>query len=689
MKSYKVEELRNVSLIAHSGAGKTSLTEAMLYNAGVVTRLGRVDEGNTVSDYDPEEIRRKISVNTSVTPWEWEGHKVNLLDTPGYADFVGEVKGAIRVSDAVVVTLCAASGVEVGTELVWQYADELKLPRLAFINKMDRENANFQRTLEQMRAKFSAHFVPLQLPIGSQATFKGVVDLLSMQAFLGDGKKGSEIPAELRDEAQAMRQQLIEVAAEADDELIVKYLDGEDLSLGEIQRGLAAAVASGKIVPVLCGSAIQNIGIRLLQDAIVHYLPSPAATEAKATNLRDNSEAVIRATTVGPLAALVFKTMADPYVGKLTYFRVYSGILQSDSRILNANKGEEERIGQLFFLLGKEQTPTKEVIAGDIGAVTKLQVTTTGDTLCDKDHPITLLGISFPHPVAFAAVSPKTKADLDKMGSALARLVEEDPTLVVSRDPDTGETVIAGMGDSHIDIAVKRLQQKFGVDVVTSLPKVPYKETITKTVQVQGRHKKQTGGRGQFGDVWIRFEPLPRGAGFEFVDEVFGGHVPRNFIPAVEKGLREAMTRGVLAGYPVIDFRAALYDGSSHPVDSSEIAFKLAAHLAFKKGMEEGNPILLEPIMRVTIIVPEQFMGDVLGDLNTKRARVLGMEQQKGNSIISAEAPLAEMQRYAADLRSMTQGRGYFSMEFARYDQVPAHIAQTIIEQAKREKEEA
>lgn len=689
MKSYKVEELRNVSLIAHSGAGKTSLTEAMLYNAGVVTRLGRVDEGNTVSDYDPEEIRRKISVNISVTPWEWEGHKVNLLDTPGYADFVGEVKGAIRVSDAVVVTLCAASGVEVGTELVWQYADELKLPRLAFINKMDRENANFQRTLEQMRAKFSAHFVPLQLPIGSQATFKGVVDLLSMQAFLGDGKKGSEIPAELRDEAQAMRQQLIEVAAEADDELIVKYLDGEDLSLGEIQRGLATAVASGKVVLVLCGSAIQNIGIRLLQDAIVHYLPSPAVAEAKATNLRDNSEVVIRATTVGPLAALVFKTMADPYVGKLTYFRVYSGILQSDSRILNANKGEEERIGQLFFLLGKEQTPTKEVIAGDIGAVTKLQVTTTGDTLCDKDHPITLLGISFPHPVAFAAVSPKTKADLDKMGSALARLVEEDPTLVVSRDPDTGETVIAGMGDSHIDIAVKRLQQKFGVDVVTSVPKVPYKETITKTVQVQGRHKKQTGGRGQFGDVWIRFEPQPRGAGFEFVDEVFGGHVPRNFIPAVEKGLREAMTKGVLAGYPVTDFRAALYDGSSHPVDSSEIAFKLAAHLAFKKGMEEGNPILLEPIMRVTIIVPEQFMGDVLGDLNTKRARVLGMEQQKGNSIISAEAPLAEMQRYAADLRSMTQGRGYFSMEFVRYDQVPAHIAQTIIEQAKREKEEA
>ena len=688
MKSYKVEELRNLCLIAHSGAGKTSLTEAMLYNTGAISRLGRVDDGNTVSDYDPEEIRRRISVNTAMIPWEWEGHKVNMLDAPGYADFVGEVKGAIRVSDAVVVVVCAVSGVEVGTELVWQYADELKLPRLAFINKMDRENASFQRTLEQMKAKFNAAFVPLQLPIGSQAAFKGIVDLLSMQAYLGDGKKGSEVPAELRDEAQTMRQQLVEVAAEADDELIVKYLDGGELSADEIRRGLALAVASGKVVPVLCGAATQNIGARLLQHAIVRYLPSPAATEVQAKKVRDNTEEVVRADSAGPLAALVFKTMADPYVGKLTYFRVYSGILQSDSRVVNANKGEEERIGQLFFLLGKEQTPTKEVVAGDIGAVAKLQMTATGDTLCDKDHPITLPGITFPHPVAFAAISPKTKADLDKMGSALARLVEEDPTLVVNRDSDTGETVVSGMGDSHIDIAVKRLQQKFGVEVVTSVPKVPYKETITKTVQVQGRHKKQTGGRGQFGDIWVRFEPLPRSAGFEFADKVFGGHVPRNFIPAVEKGMREALMKGMLAGYPATDFRAALYDGSSHPVDSSEIAFRLAAHLAFKKGMEAANPILLEPIMKVMIVVPENFMGDVLGDLNTKRARVLGMDQQRGNSIIHAEAPLAEMQRYAADLRSMTQGRGYFSMEFTRYDQVPSHIAENIIAQAQKEKEE-
>ena len=688
MKSHKVEELRNVSLVAHSSAGKTSLTEAMLYNTGALSRLGRVDEGNTVSDFDAEEIRRRISVNTAVVPWEWENYKVNLLDTPGYADFVGEVKGAIRVSDGVVVVLCATSGVEVGSELVWQYADERKLPRLAFINKMDRENASFQRTLEQMKVKFSTSFLPLQLPVGTHSSFKGVIDLLSMQAFMGDGSKASEIPAELRDEAQTMRQQVVEMAAEADDELIVKYLDGGELSAEEVNRGLANAVAAGKLVPVFCGSATQNIGVRLLQQAIIRYLPSPAETVTTAKKLRDNAEETLKPNSAGPLATLVFKTMADPYVGKLTYFRIYSGALQSDSRVINANKGEEERVGQLFFLTGKEQTPVKEVAAGDIGVVAKLQFTATGDTLCDKDHPVTLPGIVFPHPVAFAAISPKTKADLDKMGSALARLVEEDPTLVVHRDADTGETVVSGMGDSHIDIAVKRLQLKFGVEVVTAVPKVPYKETITKKVEVQGRHKKQTGGRGQFGDIWVRFDPLPRDAGFEFSDEVFGGHVPHNFIPAVEKGMREALEKGVLAGYPATDFRAALTDGSSHPVDSSEIAFKLAAHIAFKKGMEEGGAILLEPVMKVTIVVPEQFMGDVLGDLNTKRARVMGMDQLRGNSVINAEAPLGEMQRYAADLRSMTQGRGYFSMEFGHYDPVPAHITQTIIDQAAKDKEE-
>ncbi len=685
MKTYKAEELRNVGLVSHSGAGKTSLGEAILFNTGVVNRLGKVDEGNTVSDCDPEEIRRKSSVGTSVLPWEWEGCKVNLLDAPGYADFVGEVKGALRVCDGVVVVLCAASGVEVGTELVWQYADEMALPRLAFINKMDRENASFQRTLDQMKAKFGENLLPLHLPIGAQASFTGVVDLLAMKAYVGDGKKAAEIPGDLRDEADTLHQQLVEAAAEADDELIMKYLDGGELSEEEIRTGVAKAVATRKVVPVLCGSAVQNIGVRLLQDAIVRYLPSAAVVQATGTNVKDGSEEVLKVGPGGPLAALVFKTMADPYVGKVTYLRVYSGTLQSDSRAFNATKGQEERLGQLFLLRGKEQIPVKDIIAGDIGAVAKLQSATTADTLCDKDHPLILPGITFPNPVAFAAVAPKTKADLDKMGSALARLVEEDPTLRVRRDADTNETVISGMGESHIDIAVRRLQVKFGVEVVTAIPRVPYRETITKTVQVQGRHKKQTGGRGQFGDVWIRFDPLPPGTGVEFADEVYGGHVPKNFIPAVEKGLMEAVVKGDLAGYPITDVRAALYDGSSHPVDSSEIAFKLAAHLAVKRAWETGDPVLLEPIMKVTIIVPEQFMGDILGDLNTKRARVLGMDQQKGNSVVNAEAPLAEIQRYAADLRSMTQGRGYFTMEFLRYERVPSHAQQVIIEAMKKD----
>jgi elongation factor G len=685
MKNYKAEELRNVGLVSHSGAGKTALGEAILFNVGATTRLGKVEEGNTVSDYDPEEVRRRSSVSTAILPWEWEDVKVNMLDTPGYVDFVGEVKGTLRVCDGVVVVLDAAAGVEVGTELTWQYADEMKLPRLAFINKMDRENASFQRSLDQMKAKFGENLVPFNLPIGAQDTFTGVVDLLSLKAYVGDGKKATDIPAELREQATMLHQQLVEAAAEADDELIMKYLDGGELSDAEVRTGVAKAVATRKIVPVFCGCATQNIGVRPLQEAMVRFLPAASTTRATAVSVRDSSEEALAVGGGGPLAAFVFKTMADPYVGKVTYVRVYSGAMQSDSRAFNANKRQEERLGQLFFLRGKEQIPTKDIVAGDIGAVAKLQSATTGDTLCDKDHPLTLPGITFPNPVAFAAVAPKTKADLDKMGTALARLVEEDPTLIVKRDPDTNETVISGMGDSHIDIAVRRLQVKFGVEVITSVPKVPYRETITKTVQVQGRHKKQTGGRGQFGDTWIRFEPLPPGTGVEFADEVFGGHVPRNFIPAVEKGLMEAVQKGDLAGYPITDLRAALYDGSSHPVDSSEIAFKLAAHVAVKKAWEQADPVLLEPIMKITIIVPEQFMGDILGDLNTKRARVLGMDQQKGNSVVNAEAPLAEMQRYGADLRSMTQGRGYFTMEFLRYERMPAYSQQQIVDAAKKE----
>ncbi|MFQ6058469.1 MAG: elongation factor G [Anaerolineae bacterium] len=689
MKDYQTDQLRNVVLLSHSSAGKTSLTEAMFYDTGAISRMGKVEEGTTVSDYDEEEKRRRISVNTSVVPCEWRGHKINVLDTPGYADFVGEVKGAVRVADGAVVLVDAAAGVEVGTELVWGYADEQNLPRLVFVNKMDRENADFQRTLNQIKEVFEANFIPLQLPMGAQSSFRGVVDLVKMRAYVGEEGEESEVPAELQDRAQSYHQQLVEAAAEADDELLIKYLEGEELTTEEIQRGLKEGIKGGALVPVLCGSALTNLGIQPCLDALVTYLPSPVeGAEIRATNPATGEEETLEPSQMAPLVALVFKTMADPYVGKLTYFRVYSGAMESDSRVFNPCSGQEERIGQLYLLRGKEQQPVKKVGAGDIGAVAKLSKTHTGDTLCDRDHPLVLPGIKFPAPVYAAAITPKTKADLDRMGSALSRLVEEDPTLQVRREPDTGETILSGMGESHIDIAARRLQQKFGVNITTDVPKVPYKETITQVVQAHGRHKKQTGGRGQFGDVWIRFEPLPRGSGFEFVDEIRGGVVPSQYIPAVEKGMREIMQHGIVAGYPTVDFRAVLYDGTYHPVDSSEISFKLAAHLAFKEGIPKANPVLLEPIMNVTVTVPEEFMGDILGDLNAKRARVQGMDQRGGLSIIKAQAPLAEMQRYATDLRSMTQGRGLYSMEFSHYEEVPGHIAQQIIEQAKKGKKE-
>lgn len=688
MKEYSIEQLRNIALLSHGSAGKTSLAEALLFNTGAITRLGKVDEGTTVSDYDEEEIRRRISLSTSILPCEWNGYKINVLDTPGYLDFVGEVKGAVRVVEGAVILLDAAAGVEVGTDLVWGYANEQNLPRLVFINKMDRENANFKRCLETLRQKFEANFVPIQLPIGSQADFEGVVDLIAMKAYLGSQAKEGEIPVHLRDEANDYRLQLLEAAAESEDELIVKYLEGEELTEEEIRRGLRARVVAGNVVPVLCGSATANIGIQPLLQAIIAYLPSPAeAGEIVGTNPVTGEKETLQPNEMGPLATLAFKTLADPYVGKLTYFRVYSGLMESDSRVFNSRSGQEERIGQLYILRGKTQIPTDRIRAGDIGAVAKLANTSTGDTLCDKGHPIVLTPPTFPKPVFSAAVHPKTKADLDKMSTTLARLVEEDPTLRVEREPSTGETILSGMGESHVEIAARRLQQKFGVNITTSIPKVPYRETITRTASAQGRHKKQTGGRGQFGDVFIRFEPLPRGSGFEFVDEIHGGVVPSQYIPAVEKGLREIMEKGVLAGYPTTDFRAVLYDGSYHPVDSSEISFKLAAHLAFKKAIPEAGPVLLEPIMNVTITIPEEFTGDVLGDLNSKRARVQGMEQRRGMTIITAQAPLAEMQRYATDLRSMTQGRGIHTMEFSHYEEVPSHIAQRIIEEAQREAE--
>ena len=688
MKEYKVDQLRNVALLAHGSAGKTSLAEAMLFNTGAISRMGRVDDGNTVADFDEEEMRRKISLSTAVIPCEWNGHKLNVLDTPGYMEFVGEVKAAISVVEGVLIVVDAVGGVEVGTELVWGHADERNLPRMVFINKMDRENANWERVLQALNEAFDVRFIPIQLPVGQESAFQGIVDLVSMSAYLGSEGKRGEIPAELQDQAEEYRLQLVDAAAESDDELIEKYFDEGDLSEEEIRRGLKTGVAQGTLVPVLCGSATQNVGIKALLDAVAFYLPSPLDVQPiSAKHLATGEESPLEANVAGPLAALVWKTMADPYVGKLTYFRVYSGALESDSRVFNARSGEEERLGQLYCLRGKEQIPVDRIVAGDIGGVAKLGGVSTRDTLCDKDHPLLLPVPEFPAPVFDVAVTPKTKADSAKMGAALTRLCEEDPTLHWRQEPSTRQTILSGMGESHVDIAVRRLESKFGVGVEISTPKVPYRETVTKTTVAQYRHKKQTGGAGQFAEVHIRLEPLPRDTGFEYVWEVFGGAISSSFMPSIEKGIKQVMEQGVIAGYPVVDVKVAVVDGKEHPVDSKDIAFQIAGREVFKLAVQNAGPVLLEPIMDVVITVPEQYMGDVLGDLNTKRARVQGMDQQRGWSVVTAQVPLAEMQRYATDLRSITQGRGYFTMKLSHYEEVPAHLAQGIIEAAKREAE--
>lgn len=688
MATYQAEQIRNVVLLGHSSAGKTSISEAMLFNCKHITRLGRVEDGSTVSDWDPEEHRRGISVNLSVLPCEWNGHKVNVLDTPGYMDFIGEVISAVRVADAGVVVLDAVAGVEVGTELVWDRADERQLPRIVFINKMDRENASFDRALAQLREVFSGNFVPLQLPIGAEADFKGVVDLVTMKAYLGADGEAAEVPADMADAVEEARLQLIEAAAEGDDDLIMKYLEGEELTADEVRQGLSVGIRNGSVIPVLCGAATSNLGIRSLLQVIVDFLPSPVdARPEVATTPGNGDEVTLSADPSGPLAVLVFKTIADPYVGKLSYFRVISGTLRSDSRAFNPRTGQEERIGQLFMVRGKEQKDVNEVTAGDIGAVAKLSETLTGDTLCDRERPLILQGMTYPHPLYEVALFPKTKADSAKLGPSLTRLCEEDPTLQWRQEPSTKQLILAGLGEAHIDVAVRRMESKFGAGVTTEIPKVPYRETISRVASAQYRHKKQTGGAGQFAEVHLRVEPLERGAGFEYVNEVFGGAISSVFIPSIEKGIRQVMEQGVIAGYPVVDIKAAVYDGKEHPVDSKDIAFQIAGREVFKLAVQQAGPILLEPIMNVTITVPEQYMGDVLSDLNTKRARVQGMEQSRGKSVIRAQVPLAEMQRYGTDLRSLTQGRGVYSMEFSHYEPVPSHIAEKIIAQAKQEAE--
>lgn len=694
MKNYTTEQIRNVALISHGGAGKTSLAEAMLYTSGAITRLGKVEAGTTTTDFDPEEVKRQITINTSLAPVEWAGTKINLLDTPGYFDFIGDVAGAMRVADAAVVVVSAISGVKVGTEKVWTYANENNMPRLIFINKMDRENANFDRTLANLQEFFGQTVVPIQVPIGAEASLKGVVDLVKMKAitFEGEGKKRTEgpIPEDLNTVVENYREKLMEAVAESDDDLIMKYLEGEPLTDAEMTAGLRAGILAGKVIPVLCGSATQNIGTQLLLDLISSTFPSPADVgEVKGIKAGSKEEEMIKIDSSGPLTALVFKTFADPFVGKISYFKVYSGTLKGDSHINNANKDKVERFGQVFTMLGKNQVNMDQVPAGDIAAVAKLQVTATGDTLCDKNCSVILRPVEFPAPVTTFAVEPKKQGEEDKVATGLARFLEEDPTFRMERNAEVKQTLISGMGELHLEIITSRLANKFGVEVELTLPKIPYKETIRGTAKVEGKHKKQSGGRGQFGHVWIEFGPLQdNDEHFVFEDKIFGGSVPRQYIPAVEKGLREALESGVLAGYPVVDIKATLYDGSYHNVDSSEMAFKIAAHQAFKKGVEQAKPVLLEPVMIVEVIVPDQFMGDIMGDMNSRRGRILGMEPTDGIQKIRANVPMSEMLKYAIDLRSMTQGRGTFSMKFDRYEEVPAHTAEQVIAAAKAEKEE-
>ncbi len=668
MKNYETGQIRNLGVVAHGGAGKTSLVEAMLYNTGVLSRLGRIEDGTTVSDYHPEETARQVTIHTSLVPCEWNGTKINLLDTPGFSDFIGEVKGALRVSDAAMFVVSAVDGVEVQHEVIWEIADDYNLPRIVFVNKMDRENSNFDKVLEDLQSKFKANFVPVQIPIGSFNTFAGVVDVINEKAYTGDGKgKETEIPAELADDLAAYREKLIEAAAEGDDDLTMKYLEGEELTPEEIKDGLKKTIAMGKVVLVLAGSATKNTGVFQLMNVVADYLPAPKEED-------------------GPMAALVFKTIADPYVGKMNFLRVFSGKFKSDQVVYNSKKEKNEKIGNVLYVRGKTSVQTDVVPCGDLAVVVKLQDTATGDTLCDKDKPVVLEGIDFPTPTLTVAIAPKSKNDEDKLGDAVFKVLEEDPTLRVEKNTETKQTLLIGMGELHLNIMLEKLKRKYGVDVVMTDPKVPYRETIRAKVEVEGKHKKQSGGRGQYGHVWIRFEPNPE-EDFVFAEEVFGGSVPRQYFPAVEKGLREVMTEGVLAGYPTTGVKATLYDGSYHTVDSSELAFKIAASLAFKKGALQAKPVLLEPIMNVEVTVPDNFMGDIISDFNTKRGRVLGTEPLGKQTVIKATVPLSEMYRYAIDLKSMTQGRGSFTMEFSSYEEVPARLADDIIKKAKAEAE--
>ncbi len=679
MKVYRAEQIRNVALISHVGAGKTSLVDAALFDSGAVTRQGKVDEGTSVSDYDPDELKRRMTLNAKVLPVEWKDTKINFIDTPGYADFVGEVKAGLRVADAALLVVTAEKGVEVGTELTYQYANERKLPRIILVNKLDRENTSFDQALDSLRTKLGSKVVPLQIPIGEQANFKGVIDLVSRKAYTFEGgNKVQEVsvPEELNERISTYREQLIECAVESDDTLMEKFLEGEELTDEEVLFVVKKSTCTGLVFPVLCGSASKNIGVQTLLNAIVDYLPSAADAACEEAKVFGNTPSLF-----------VFKTAAAQ-VGTISTFRVYSGTITPDSHVYNVQTKADERLGQLITTRGKTQENATEIPTGDIGAVTKLANTHTGDTLAGtKDIATPLPVITFPSPCYTVAVIPKSQADLDKMGNALARIIEEDRTIRVSRDPETAEVLLSGMGESHLQIVVESIKRKYSVDLQTHDQRIIYRETIRKKARANGRHKRQSGGHGQFGDVWLEIEPLPRDSEqlFIFEDKIVGGVVPGQYIPGVEKGVRESLKKGFLSGNPMLYVKVAVVDGKYHPVDSSAQSFEVAASLGMQEAVPLANPVLLEPIMNVTISVPEYNMGDVMSDINTKRGRVLGMDSIGDNmQQITALVPQAEMLHYATDLRSITQGRGSFSMVFSQYEEVPANVQQEIVAKHKK-----
>ncbi|MBA4603166.1 elongation factor G [Thermoactinomyces mirandus] len=689
-REFSLENTRNIGIMAHIDAGKTTTTERILFYTGRVHKIGETHDGAATMDWMEQEQERGITITSAATTAQWKGHRINIIDTPGHVDFTVEVERSLRVLDGAIGVFCAKGGVEPQSETVWRQAEHYRVPRIAYVNKMDIIGADFYGAVEQMRERLGANAVPIQLPIGAEDTFEGIIDLITMKAIfytddLGTTVETREIPEEYKEKAEEYHTALLEAVAELDEELMMKYLEGEELTVDEIKATLRKGTCNVEIIPVLCGSSYRNKGVQPLLDAVVDYMPSPVDVPDIRGTLPDGTETSRKSDDDHPFAALAFKVMTDPYVGKLTFFRVYSGTLSSGSYVLNATKGKRERIGRILQMHANHRQEIDTVYAGDIAAAVGLKDTTTGETLCDEKNPIILESMEFPEPVIEIAIEPKTKSDQDKMAVALSKLAEEDPTFKTHTDEETGQTIISGMGELHLDIIVDRLKREFKVEANVGAPQVAYKETFRSSAKAEGKFIRQSGGRGQYGHVWVEFEPLEEGAGFEFVNKIVGGVVPKEYIPAVQQGIEEAMQNGVLAGYPLVDIRATLFDGSYHDVDSSEMAFKIAGSMALKAAKNKCNPVLLEPVMKVEVVVPEEYMGDVMGDINSRRGRVEGMEARGGGQVIRAMVPLAEMFGYVNTLRSRTQGRGVFTMFFDHYEEVPKNIAEDIIKNATGE----